>query len=466
MFKRLIIVIILSVTIAFLFFTLKQFSRISVSASVRADRPTQYAAHAGGMINGYTVTNCLEALNESVRLGYSLIEVDIIKTSDDKYVLSHDWEYMSNRVPFALNEPVTGDVFENYKIFNKFTPVTLNLLIEFLDKHPGISVITDTKDRDYSSLIHIAKNYPSYINRFIPQVYLFEDYEDIKKLGYNRIIVTVYDMPASVKSSPGRIAQMAEKLGAYAVTIPDELIVDKEYIKGLHFEKIDYLVHTVNSVERARELFDMGVIGVYTDFLGPGLEASEIIDHKDTNTLFYADKIAKINNILVNLSDTEKNKLNECLIYCVNSEISINRGYAELIYDDTLLSCYSSKNSKNVWLPFRKTADFLGMENYEYFAGNNERGYLFNFDGGVYKLTADRYAYMKSRGDITETLPLSEKMVTYANAFFINDAFYTEVFGCNIIKTGDYIVLTYNEDLSAEDIAKVIELISGVMKKE
>ncbi len=59
--------------------------------------PSPYAAnliaHAGGVIDGYLGTNSLEALKESARLGYSIIEVDIMTTSDGKFVLNHDWNY-------------------------------------------------------------------------------------------------------------------------------------------------------------------------------------------------------------------------------------------------------------------------------------------------------------------------------------------------------------------------------------
>ena len=432
------------------------------SIAAAAERPERFVAHAGGMINGYTVTNSLEALNESVRRGYNLIEVDIVRTTDGKFVLSHVWEYMSNRVPLALDEPVESSVFENYKIFNKFTPVTLQQLFVFLDENPHITIITDTKYRDYSSLRYIAEQHPAIRDRFIPQIYVFEDFDYVRSLGFDRIIATVYDMPVDLKFAPAEIARMARELGVYAVAIPDELMHDPEYIEQLNLMNINFYVHTINSVERARELFDLGVVGIYSNTLGPGPEFYDIIDHFELDMQVYANRIDRIRQAITDLPEENKIFLRESLIYRLGDELAINRGNVRLIYEDIKLSCFVSEATQNVWVPFQITAYFIGAENLVYFDDGYQRGYTFSFEGSDFRLVADLYTYEKTYYGYWETFPLAERMVTFADAFFVSETFLTEVFGKNIIRIGEFIVVTHSEYVAEDSTAEMLEILLGV----
>ena len=46
----------------------------------------KYIAHAGGGIEGKIYTNSLEAITNSINLGYKLIEIDLRETNDDVFV--------------------------------------------------------------------------------------------------------------------------------------------------------------------------------------------------------------------------------------------------------------------------------------------------------------------------------------------------------------------------------------------
>jgi len=427
-----------------------------------AERPERFVAHAGGMINGYTVTNSLEALHESVRRGYNLIEVDIVRTTDGKFVLSHVWEFMSNRVPFALNEPVESSVFENYRIFNKFTPVTLHQLFNFLDENPHITIITDTKYRDYSSLRYIAEEHPAFINRFIPQIYLFEDFDYVRGLGFDRIIATVYDMPVDLKFAPDQIAQMAIEFGVYAVAIPDELMRDPEYIEQLNLRNINFYVHTINNMERARELFDLGVVGIYSNTLGPGPEFYDIIDHFELDMQVYANRIERIRQTVTDLPEEKKDFLRESLIYRIGDELAINGGTVRLINDNIKQSCFVSEVTQNAWVPFQKTAYFIGAENLVYFNDGYQRGKTFSFEGNEFRLVADLYTYEKTYNDYWEMFPITDRMITFTDTFFVSEAFLTDVFGKNIIRIGEFIIVTHSDYMMEDRVAEMLEVLLGV----
>ena len=48
-------------------------------------------AHGGGMVCGYETTNSLEAVKQSIAAGYTMIELDMLLTADEKIVVVHDF---------------------------------------------------------------------------------------------------------------------------------------------------------------------------------------------------------------------------------------------------------------------------------------------------------------------------------------------------------------------------------------
>jgi glycerophosphoryl diester phosphodiesterase len=242
-------------------------------ARISAAPAFEMVAHAGGGIDGYTGTNSLEAIRASADRGDNTVEIDFIKTTDGRVVCAHDW-VMSARVPFAPDSAVTLAEFSRYRIYDKFTPLSLDSLALFLITRPDVTVITDTKYGDYTALATVAKEYPNMRARFIPQVYSFEDYSRVKALGYDRVIVTLYAMTLSVKSNIDYVVKSAKGLGVYAVTIPDTILT-AEYAQALNRAGIRFYSHTVNDPVRADTLRSLGAAGVYTDTLTMGSVGAE-----------------------------------------------------------------------------------------------------------------------------------------------------------------------------------------------
>jgi hypothetical protein len=105
----------------------------------------RFIAHAGGEINGDTYTNSLEALQESYTKGLRLFELDIIKTTDGKYVAAHDWLTWKNQVDYEEknDSPVSLSEFLKYKILNKYTPMDMNSINKWFEKHTDAYLVTD-----------------------------------------------------------------------------------------------------------------------------------------------------------------------------------------------------------------------------------------------------------------------------------------------------------------------------------
>jgi len=239
------------------------FYPVTLQASERSS--LALIAHAAGAIEGYVGSNSLEAMQNAVALGFTYIELDMITTSDGKIVLNHSWDSVSNRIPGIAPGIMTHEEFMQQRIFNRFTPVDLDGLIEFLGENEGFRIITDTKDTDYAALYAIAEFFPQYINRFIPQVYAFGDAARIRALGFADIILTIY-MIAPAHQNPAAIHRYAMQNRLYAVTIPDSLATP-EFMRHVNTNQMWYMTHTIDYVARATELLNMGFYGVYTGFL-------------------------------------------------------------------------------------------------------------------------------------------------------------------------------------------------------
>ena len=309
-------------------------------------------AHAGGAIDGQEGSNSFEAIKNSIALGFEYIELDMLTTLDGQIVLTHDWDALYNRVSKAGTNILTRDEFMGKKIFNNYRPVDLEKLINILKENNGFRVITDTKDTDYAALFAIAELYPGFKQRFIPQVYSFDDVKLIRDLGFEDIIITVYELPKALKNNPAEIARLASRAGVYAVTVSDELLTP-EYIKQLNTGKIKYFAHTINSAARAEELRGAGFYGVYTGHLNyseNGLYSSFPNLLKET---------ADFESGLVGLETALKELLPYSKVYRVNLPIFSNFGQTEWVMEHFIVSPFISPDNGQIYLPLRHFSDYF-----------------------------------------------------------------------------------------------------------
>ena len=103
----------------------------------------RFIAHAGGLIEGYTYTNCLEALDLSYKKGFRLFELDILKTSDGKYVAAHDWSGWAEKAGYHGVLPVTAEEFMKHSICGKFTPLDMAAINDWFAAHKDAILISD-----------------------------------------------------------------------------------------------------------------------------------------------------------------------------------------------------------------------------------------------------------------------------------------------------------------------------------
>jgi len=314
-------------------------------------------AHAGGGINGFIGSNSLEAMQNSVDRGLYIIELDILKTLDGRVVLNHSWETRANRVPMADNNIEDYETFMSRLIFNKFTPVDLAMLIEFLQANPHVRIITDTKATDYFALYAIANMYTQYIYRFWPQAYSFDDIERIRSLGFDNIIVTLYMMPPSFRYNPAEVGRLAREHDIFALVFAESLAT-REYVASLGLDDIKLFVHTVDSIQRFNELLNMGIYGVFTAFLAGSYPY--IYNWFDIEL---AEMLAQASCVVSALTYDEQAQLAQVLQFKINRTYFFENAKPRLVGSQERMSApFIHDNS--IYLPLRYTASFLGGQNY------------------------------------------------------------------------------------------------------
>ena len=111
----------------------------------------------------------------------------------------------------------------------------------------------------------MLRTLPDARRRVIPQIYKPQEYQDVRDMGYQRIIWTLYRFG----KGDGAVLENLRSMDLFAVTMTQE-----HAEQGLAWEiaklGIPTYVHTLNQDER-RVYFQeqKGVTEIYTDFLSP-----------------------------------------------------------------------------------------------------------------------------------------------------------------------------------------------------
>ncbi len=224
-------------------------------------------AHGGAAIDGFVTSNSVEAVINAVDNAYALIELDMGITTDGHVVMVHDWDVTSYYYYGCnMNGSVSYDEFMALSTYERFHTMDIESLIAIMDKSDTFRVVTDIKADFAEVLSAIAKDYPGYLDRFVVQIYNYDELDEVKALGYESIILTVYNMPGAL--DPEAISDFYFDNKLKAITAPDEEYVD-DLVKKLTKNGITVYRHPVSNYERMLELFDDSVYGIYTSSILP-----------------------------------------------------------------------------------------------------------------------------------------------------------------------------------------------------
>lgn len=229
--------------------------------------------HAFGAIDGLAYTNSREALENSYAGGNRVFECDMILTSDQKLVACHDWNTGMQKGFSEENIP-TRELFMNTKIYDKYTPMSIDEIVIFMKEHPDVYLVTDTKSAEeeyyqieFQQWIDTAEEYSceDILERVIVQIYHPYMYGDIKRLyPFKNFIFTLY--AEGYTGNPEEMKEYAKfcRLNQVdVITMRADFYTDElnEICKAY---EVQLFVHTVNEQEDKNYFMERNV-GIYAD---------------------------------------------------------------------------------------------------------------------------------------------------------------------------------------------------------
>ena len=231
-----------------------------------------FIVHAGGEIDNYKYTNSLEALNLNYDKGARYIELDLRFTSDNELVAVHDWESWQKMTSFYGAIPPSKDIFLNQKIYEKYNPIDLNILQDWIKSHNDTIILTDKVDN-----LKILKKYFKNVDNFLHEIYNKEELDYAFENNISNILIS-------------------EK-------ILTEYNFDNNFLKKLVKNNIYGLSVSRYSIYKFPKFYkkakSMGLkIFVYrlNDGLPGGSEKEVVCNFNDFLTAIYADKIPNLNS--------------------------------------------------------------------------------------------------------------------------------------------------------------------------
>lgn len=250
--------------------TNKPKARISLSENGigSKDDPVYLTAHRGAWADA--PQNSLPAFKKSVELGYYTAECDIRLTKDNKWVVLHNDTVDSlfcqkGKVEDFTYDEVRSFTYKHGPNFWAYEGLKICSFEEYLDvfvgtnTRPQIEIKTETYDMLYTVVDAVkAKGLEK------SAIVISFDLKQLQEI--NKIDSSIELWYLIGKITPERIAE-AHAIGSNVWLSPDYNENDAESIKLALDAGIGVSFWTVNTVEKARKLYDLGVRYIESDIL-------------------------------------------------------------------------------------------------------------------------------------------------------------------------------------------------------
>lgn len=246
----------------------KELVSLSESGVGTADDPVYLTAHRG--VHALAPENSLPSFEEAVNNGYYSAECDIQLTKDNRWVVIHNAEVDGRFCQFGRIDELT---LEELKTFSynwganlwKYRESRIPTLEEYLDVFVG----TDTRPQIELGI----ENYD--------MLYVVVD-EIVKRGLEDQAIILaphINQLKAVHELNPNielwyLVGEMTPEVIAEAKALGDNVWLSADYernteenIKLAMSENVNFSLFTVNTVEEAKALYDMGVRYIETDTL-------------------------------------------------------------------------------------------------------------------------------------------------------------------------------------------------------
>ncbi len=222
----------------------------------------QPIAHALGSIDGYVYTNSREAMNNSLEKGYKYLEVDMDSTSDGVIVASHDWAHFNEITNYSelKDTMISFEEFSTRKIYDMYTPITIQEIIDTLMNNPDVSIVTDKiSDPDI-----IEKYFSGIKDRVYVECFSDDDYFELKQKGYN-VMFSIYYTDYSLYYIINNLFKGNGRID-FITTSTDQDFKELKKLKCVMPFKVS--MFTINTEELLKELM-YEIDFFYSDFYDP-----------------------------------------------------------------------------------------------------------------------------------------------------------------------------------------------------
>lgn len=204
-------------------------------------------AHRGA--SAYKKENTLKAFKKAFEMNALYLETDIQRTADGKLILYHDYK-------LKTGEQIKDCSYSYLKRFEVplleelFAVAPQNFYINLEIKNDG-NIYPDIEKQIFDFLNSQTSKNNILISSF--------DFQTLKKIRIldNNIKIGVLTRDFDIKQPL--------QLNAYSVNISHKRITP-QIIKTCKENKLKVLVYTVNDISLAKELEDMGVDGIFSDY--------------------------------------------------------------------------------------------------------------------------------------------------------------------------------------------------------
>ncbi len=246
----------------------QQLISLSENGVGSAEDPVYLTAHRG--VNALAPENSLPSFEEAVNNGYYSAECDIQLTKDNKWVVIHNAEVDGRFCQYGKIKDLTLDELKTFS-YNwganlwKYKDSRIPTLEEYLDvfvgtkTRPQIEIGIENYDMLYSIVDAISERG-------------LDDQAIV--LTYNlKQLKAIHDMNPAIELWY-LVDEMTPEAIADAKELGDNVWLSASYDKNTKYninlaisENVNFSLFTVNTVEEAKALYDMGVRYIETDIL-------------------------------------------------------------------------------------------------------------------------------------------------------------------------------------------------------
>ncbi len=254
---------------------------------------------ARGLLPENTIPSFLKALQYPVKT----LELDIVVSKDNQIIISHEPWFSAHICSKQDSSHVTSVeekslliremTYEEIKTYdcgsrgNKHFPEQQKMKVfkpSLKDMVNSIESYCAQNNRDLPFYNIEIKSQPEYYDTLVPKPVTFVQMvlKEIKKIGiYNRCNLQSFDINVlneiHKQDSEIPVAFLIETLKSFEENLklldfepdiysPYHIFVNKELVENVHAKNMKLIPWTVNEVERMKELIDLGVDGIITDY--------------------------------------------------------------------------------------------------------------------------------------------------------------------------------------------------------